>query len=118
MSQQIASEFAAHPGTDPLLSVSRKPRIEITTRIFSQSTPIASGSDSRWVSICIADNGPGLAPEVQQQILESFSIAKRATKETSLALSYQIVTAKHGGKLQLRSHPGIGTEFEIWLPLM
>lgn len=118
VSQEIAAEFAAHPGTPPLLSASRKPRIEITTRIFSQSTPSASGSDSRWVSICIADNGPGLAPEVQQQILESFSIAKRATKETSLALSYQIVTAKHGGKLQLRSHPGIGTEFEIWLPLL
>ncbi|MBW4520644.1 MAG: HAMP domain-containing histidine kinase [Scytolyngbya sp. HA4215-MV1] len=117
VSQQIASEFPAKPGMAPALSASSKPRIEITTRIFSQSAADASGVDSRWVSICIADNGPGLSPAVQQQILESFSIEKRAMKETSLAVSYQIVTAKHGGQLQLRSHPGIGTEFEIWLPL-
>jgi hypothetical protein len=31
---------------------------------------------------------------------------------------YQIVTAKHGGKLNIRSQLGSGTEFEILLPLV
>jgi signal transduction histidine kinase len=57
----------------------------------------------RWVSIRITDNGPGLHPEQYQKILDSFSINKRAAKETSLALSYQMVTDKHGGKFYLHS---------------
>jgi signal transduction histidine kinase len=88
------------------------PRIEITTAVVSQAV------DSRWVSIRIADNGPGMSEEFQQQIIESFSTEKRADKETSLAVSYRIITAKHGGKFNLRSQLGVGTEFEILLPLV
>jgi signal transduction histidine kinase len=96
-----------------------KPTIEITTQV--RSLEVSRGGTFRWVSICIADNGPGLSPETQKQILDSFSVKKRAEKETSLAVSYQIVTAKHGGKLEMRSREatktGTGTEFEILLPL-
>lgn len=88
------------------------PRIEITTAVVSQAV------DSRWVSIRIADNGPGISEEFQQQIIESFSTEKRADKETSLAVSYRIITAKHGGKFNFRSQLGVGTEFEILLPLV
>jgi signal transduction histidine kinase len=112
-----------------------KPTITITTEVRSIS--LSSGDPSRWVYISIADNGPGLSAEVQQKILESFSIQKRAEKETSLAVSYQIITAKHGGRLEMRSRSlatgeqngaaivpadtednRTGTEFEIWLPLL
>lgn len=104
-----------------------KPTIEITTQV--RSLQANNGASSRWISICITDNGPGLSPEVQKQILDSFSVKKRAEKETSLAVSYQIITAKHGGKLEVRSpvqfkqedplngSEGTGTEFEILLPL-
>jgi len=108
-----------------------KPRIEIKTRVCSLETESNSESlTHRWVSIIIADNGPGLSPNLMQQILDSFSIAKRAEKETSLAVSYRIITAKHGGKLLIRSQAtnqgnleseiafDLGTEFEILLPLV
>ncbi len=96
----------------------QKPRIEITTEVCSIKYSESSVSEYRAVSIRIADNGPGMSAEKQQQILESFSVDKRGAKETSLAVSYQIVRAKHGGKMYLRSQPGIGTEFEIILPLV
>ncbi|MBD2202900.1 sensor histidine kinase [Calothrix sp. FACHB-1219] len=95
-----------------------KPRIEITTKIISQAATKSEAPDSRWVSICIADNGPGMSSQLQKQIIESFSMEKRADKATSLAVSYRIITAKHGGKLNLRSQLGKGTEFEILLPLL
>ena len=96
-----------------------KPRIEITTTVSSPETKAKPDQLSqRWVFIKIADNGPGLSPKAQKQILESFSIAKRTEKETSLACSFRIVTAKHGGKFLMRSEPGKGTEFEIQLPLI
>ncbi|MDM9380525.1 ATP-binding protein [Chlorogloeopsis sp. ULAP01] len=94
------------------------PRIEIKTSVISQPSHNSQIPDSRWVSIRITDNGPGMSKEFQQQIIESFSVEKRADKETSLAVSYRIVTARHGGKFNLRSEVGIGTEFEILLPLV
>nr|WP_244141909.1 ATP-binding protein [aff. Roholtiella sp. LEGE 12411] len=95
-----------------------KPRIEITTEVISQKANNPNAPDSRWVLIRIADNGPGMSQELQQQIIESFSIEKRAGKETSLTVSYRIILAKHGGKLNFRSQLGLGTEFEILLPLV
>jgi signal transduction histidine kinase len=89
-----------------------KPRIDITTKVISQA------ADSRWVSIHIADNGAGLSEQLQQQILDSFSVENRANKTTSLAISYQIITSRHGGKFNFSSQLGIGTEFEILLPLV
>jgi signal transduction histidine kinase len=135
VSQQLQLDGRA--GASHPLSAVRcvKPTITITTEVRSLAS--TGGGASRWVYICIADNGSGLFPEVQQKILESFSIQKRAGKETSLAVSYQIITAKHGGKLEMRSRSlatgeqngaaidlsdpedgGTGTEFEIWLPLL
>ncbi|NJR64475.1 MAG: sensor histidine kinase [Leptolyngbyaceae cyanobacterium CRU_2_3] len=132
--QSIAEDLGHHPSAP-----AANPQIIVTTRI--RSTPNDTSASTRWVSIQIADNGPGLSAERQQQIFEAFSVEKRAAKETSLGVSYQIVTAKHGGKLYLRSprtgavpsetstndNPnssnhdltgGSGTEFEILLPLL
>jgi hypothetical protein len=66
----------------------------------------------------LVSGGPGRSAE-------SFSVEKRLEKETHLALSYRIITAKHGGRFYVRSRsfsdhetpPGIGTEFEVRLPL-
>jgi len=110
VSQQLAKEFQRTRPQTP------QPKIEITTQIWV-SPPSEAGKDDRYVSIRIADNGPGLSQKQQRQIRESFAIEKRAEKETSLAMSYQIVTAKHGGHFKLRSQLGVGTEFEILLPL-
>jgi hypothetical protein len=95
-----------------------KPTIEITTKVISREATSPGIPYSRWVSICISDNGPGISLKMQQQILESFSVEKRADKETSLAVSYRIITARHGGKMIMRSRDDLGTEFEILLPLV
>ena len=113
------------------------PKITITTHVCvdpNHSDPktepaVDPSSKSRWVSITIRDNGPGLGSSSKTQILDSFSTSSRFRKETGLALSYQIVTAKHGGRFRLRSlHTSeveslleitsTGTEFEILLPLV
>ncbi|MGD1896792.1 MAG: ATP-binding protein [Phormidesmis sp.] len=111
-------------------AASTKPlQITVTTCVCAdQPLPTGAPEESRWVSIIISDNGPGIPPETKAQILESFSSRNRYRKQTGLALSYQIVTAKHGGKFWMRSvhsseeaQPGAvqttGTEFEILLPL-
>ncbi|BAY13387.1 sensor histidine kinase [Calothrix sp. NIES-2098] len=114
----LLNEIVRHQFHPETTNSIEKPRIEITTKIIPREAIKPGAPDSRWVSICIADNGPGMSLELQQQIIESYTMEKRADKTTSLAVSYRIITARHGGKLNLRSQLGKGTEFEILLPLL
>ena len=95
-----------------------KPKIQVTTEVISQAATTNDIPESRWVAIRITDNGQGMSEEMRQQIMDSFSVDKRADKETSLTVSYRIITARHGGKFNIRSDNGLGTEFEILLPLV
>lgn len=90
-----------------------QPQIEITTKVIETE-------DGKWAAISITDNGPGIPPENQQQIFDTFFTTKPAGKGSGmgLAICHQIVTEKHGGKLSLRSQPGHNTEFEILLPIV
>ncbi|MEB3337519.1 MAG: ATP-binding protein [Leptolyngbyaceae bacterium] len=96
-----------------------QPRIEITTKICSGIGDARFDQTARWVSIQIADNGPGMSPEIQKRVFETFFTTKAPGKGTGLGLAicHQIVTEKHQGQLNLRSQEGAGTEFEILLPL-
>ncbi len=85
------------------------------------------GPDAAWVSIRIRDNGPGISPDIQDQVFQDFFTTKPVGDGTGLGLpiTRQIVTEKHSGQLILRSpapdtaiqSPTPGTEFEILLPM-
>jgi len=122
--RHLAADLPLSSPPSVAFEIEEPPTIIITTRLCP--APQESGlTDERWVAVTIADNGPGLSVEAQQQVLNSFSIEQRLEKETDLAMSYRIITAKHGGRFYVRSRgfsdqetdPGIGTEFEIRLPL-
>ncbi|MEG4231658.1 ATP-binding protein [Microcoleus sp. Pol11C3] len=71
--------------------------------------------DSKWVKIAISDNGMGMPESVQKRLFDPFFTTKSVGKGTGMGLpiSYQIVTEKHGGKLDCFSIPGERTEFVI-----
>ncbi|MHC5741764.1 MAG: sensor histidine kinase [Nostoc sp.] len=75
--------------------------------------------DLQWVKIAIADNGSGIPESIQKQIFNPFFTTKPVGKGTGMgmAISYQIITEKHGGKLDFFSTPGKGTEFVIQIPI-
>jgi signal transduction histidine kinase len=75
--------------------------------------------DAVWVEVAIADNGVGIPKEVQPRIFDPFFTTKPLGKGTGMgmSISYQIVTERHGGKLECFSTPGEGTEFVIRIPL-
>jgi len=74
--------------------------------------------DADYIQVCIEDNGFGIAPEIKEKLFDPFFTTKPVGKGTGLGLSicYQIV-AKHGGKIDVSSQVGQGTEFAIALPL-
>jgi nitrogen-specific signal transduction histidine kinase len=71
------------------------------------------------VAIWIADNGPGVAFEIQDRIFDPFFTTKDVGEGTGLGLSisYQIVSVQHGGKLKCYSVPEQGAKFLIELPV-
>lgn len=107
------TEYAADRELHPQYPDNWQPQIEITTKVVETA-------DGKWAAIGIADNGPGVSPENQQHIFDTFFTTKPAGKGSGmgLAISHQIVTEKHGGQLSLRSQPGYHTEFEILLPIV
>ncbi len=75
--------------------------------------------EKRFVTISISDNGMGMKEEVQQKIFNPFFTTKPVGKGTGigLAISYQIVVEKHGGRIFCNSQLGEGTEFIVEIPI-
>ena len=74
------------------------------------------GTGRRGVRITIADNGSGIPREVRHRLFEPFFTTKRE-KGTGLGLWVtKSLVDKQDGSLRVRSTPGIGTAFCIFLP--
>ncbi|MEM9948214.1 MAG: PAS domain-containing protein [Cyanobacteria bacterium P01_D01_bin.36] len=71
------------------------------------------------VIVTIQDNGVGMPEEVRSQIFNPFYTTKPIGQGTGmgLSISYQIVTERHGGSLQVSSTPGEGTTLRLQIPL-
>ena len=67
----------------------------------------------------VADNGPGMSPEIRRRAFEPFFTTKPQGLGTGLGLSvsYFIVVSNHRGALEVQSMPGAGARFIISLPL-
>jgi signal transduction histidine kinase/ActR/RegA family two-component response regulator len=73
------------------------------------------------VELFVRDTGTGIAPDEQARIFEPFVQGKnnnRPVGGTGLGLSIcRRLTEGMGGGIQLRSTPGAGSSFLVWLPL-
>ena len=74
--------------------------------------------DDTCVVVEIADNGPGILPEVKAHIFEPFFTTKGVGEGTGLGLdTVQRIVKKHRGTIQVNSKPG-DTRFQVFLPLV
>ena len=71
----------------------------------------------RYVRLSVADTGTGIEAADLQHIFEPFFTTKEFGKGTGLGLAttYGIAT-QAGGTVTVRSTPGVGSEFAVWLP--
>jgi two-component system NtrC family sensor kinase len=74
--------------------------------------------DGPWISICFADDGPGIAPEILPNIFDPFYTTKRPGRGTGLGLSIcKAILREHGGNVEASSAAGDGANFLVTLPL-
>lgn len=68
------------------------------------------------VILRVEDNGPGFAPDIVEQPLETFYTTKKAGEGTGLGLSIShMIAREHGGSLRLGNHAD-GAFVELQLP--
>ncbi|MGB7874706.1 MAG: ATP-binding protein [Anaerolineales bacterium] len=80
-----------------------------------------AGANDQYIWIRISDTGPGIPPGQQEKMFEPFvrgGQGRRFPQGMGLGLSIarELVEA-HGGRLELESDAGLGSQFTVWLPL-
>ena len=67
----------------------------------------------------VADNGIGMEEEIRKDIFDPFFTTKSKEEGTGLGLwiTHNIVQS-HGGTIEVRTQPGKGTSFTVYLPIL
>lgn len=71
----------------------------------------------RYITLCVRDEGPGIAPEHLDRVFEPFFTTKPSGKGTGLGLSVAHgIMARHSGAVRVNSTLGEGACFMLILP--
>lgn len=89
--------------------------IEAMEQSVRRELLIASGLDDELVEVSVADTGPGIAPEIADQLFQPFITTKRYGMGVGLSISRSIVES-HGGQLVVSPNEGGGTVFRFTMP--
>ena len=73
------------------------------------------GSENGCATVAVSDTGRGIPPEHLANIFRPFFTTKKRGTGLGLSLVSRIVEA-HGGRVQVHSTPGEGSQFMVWLP--
>jgi nitrogen fixation/metabolism regulation signal transduction histidine kinase len=121
---QVNMEFEVLP-RDLTVEVDEKMIEQVLINLLKNAMEAGEGRDDFRISIRareekanvkieVTDNGPGISPEVIENIFVPFYTTKKEGSGIGLSLSRQIIR-KHGGNLEVTSKEGEGATFLISL---
>jgi len=114
----------------PLLSVDANQIQQVLVNLVSNAAQAIASSGAHGtvtvrarrfldeVAIDVIDDGPGMTPEIADQVFDPFFTTKPEHEGTGLGISIsQGLVKEHGGRITLDTEPGKGATFTIHLPL-
>jgi len=113
----LGDETRIHQAVQNLLANAR------THTPAGTSITVSIQSAEKEISVSVSDNGPGLAPDLQEKIFERFfradpSRVRKGGEGSGLGLSIvDAVMQAHGGSVTLESKEGEGSTFTLHFPL-
>ncbi|VTS01496.1 sensor histidine kinase [Tuwongella immobilis] len=69
-----------------------------------------------WLMVTVKDNGAGISPENQIRLFQPYYTTKEHGTGLGLFVTQKMIT-EHAGTVEFESIPGVGTEFQVRLPL-
>ncbi len=97
------------------MDAAASPDKSLTIQIRRAST--GENSAKAWLEFLVADHGPGIPPEVAQQLFTPFFTTKAEGMGLGLSLCRTVIE-QHGGFLGFESNPPQGTIFKFTLPVV
>jgi two-component system, OmpR family, phosphate regulon sensor histidine kinase PhoR len=111
------------PGSDEELTQLFQNLVENAIKYCREGTAVRVEGEHRdtQISICIIDEGEGIAREHLPRLTERFyridTARSRELGGTGLGLAIvKHIVNRHRGELKIRSEPGVGSTFEVILP--
>jgi two-component system sensor histidine kinase DctS len=89
---------------------------EIRQRLLVLGVRRVQSDSGRWLEFSVADLGPGIAPEIEQQLFTPFFTTKAEGMGLGLSLCRTVVE-QHGGALGFSPNKPQGTIFSFTLPV-
>ncbi|MEM9660750.1 MAG: ATP-binding protein [Planctomycetota bacterium] len=89
------------------------PQTELILRVDSDPEP----SPERFAHIRVIDTGPGMDAATRESVFQPYFTTKAGGTGLGLPTARRIVE-EHGGRLELHSEPGTGTEFHLSFPMV
>ena len=75
-------------------------------------------ADGKQIELQVRDDGVGIPPEILPQIFEPFTTTKEVGKGVGLGLAVSKgIVERHGGRIEVTSELGVGTTFQVILPV-
>lgn len=78
---------------------------------------LALAAGPEGVALEVADDGPGIAPEVRRRVFEPYATTRKVGEGMGLGLAIsKKIMLDHGGDLELVATSAAGTTFRLWFP--
>ena len=124
VARQRSIDYRRDFGASPVIVTDGDRVLQIISNLLSNAfrwTPeggrvsLALGADNGAVSVVVSDSGPGISPEERERIFRPFWSRDGGGTGLGLAIARELAIAL-GGRIDLRSEPGLGARFELLLP--